>query len=491
MKRWFILLLFLGVVLSGNDVNAAVTCRVDVFDAVTGLDTGVDEIINNCVVDCDAIGADLNNCGLFRQNACIGPDTFGFNSQGDSDGTGDVRFSCRGDINDGSGISKCWGTIVYGDPAFITGSQKGGICFENAGVFSDLSCYWLKGSLVPYRQYCDPIEKVLKQNDNFNGLQCIHDGSPGFFINKGGFSLNYPDYDTSGGQGFFCPDYCVESSSGVIDRDKCSAFGTNYSSCPSIRYDNFCSGIELNKYTCDSLSIDPTDGYWSGDGRDVRSTTSVTNCFQQGTPSTCDSSCGSLSGSALDICQLGTGWGECSGVRSSAKCGTTTASNLDTSQSVLESFYSSCTSQGETWGTINWSEPGDISLGEYKNVIGRTDTGLIPSLIDTVIFMESGRVNKVLTLKIKEEEYEEDHDLNIKVTIFKKSKPKIYNKVEYKTKIKRLYPGSIIPIKEILIGAINKNYIKKGEKIVCIEDGSMGTGYKGTLFIFDVDEIFF
>ena len=39
--------------------------------------------------------------------------------------------------------------------------------------------------------------------------------------------------------------------------------------------------------------------------------------------------------------------------------------------------------------------------------------------------------------------------------------------------------------------AITKDYIKKGEKIVCIEDGSMGTGYKGVLFIFDVDEVFF
>ncbi len=93
--------------------------------------------------------------------------------------------------------------------------------------------------------------------------------------------------------------------------------------------------------------------------------------------------------------------------------------------------------------------------------------------------------------KIKKEEYEELDELNIQVSIFRKVKPKIYNKVEYKTKIRKIESGSIIPIKEILIEAINKKYITKGEKIVCVEDGSLGTGYKGMIFIFDVDEIFF
>jgi DNA integrity scanning protein DisA with diadenylate cyclase activity len=93
--------------------------------------------------------------------------------------------------------------------------------------------------------------------------------------------------------------------------------------------------------------------------------------------------------------------------------------------------------------------------------------------------------------RIKEEEYDEDDDLDIKVTIFKRVRPRTFKKIEYKTKIRKLHPGSIIPVKEILMEAITKDYIQKGEKIVCIEDGSMGTGYKGVLFIFDVDEIFF
>ena len=89
------------------------------------------------------------------------------------------------------------------------------------------------------------------------------------------------------------------------------------------------------------------------------------------------------------------------------------------------------------------------------------------------------------------EKYEDSNELEIKVTIFKKFQPKAYKKIEYKTKIRKLEPGSVIPVKEILMEAITKDYIKKGEKVVCIEDGSMGTGYKGLLLIFDVDDVFF
>jgi len=93
--------------------------------------------------------------------------------------------------------------------------------------------------------------------------------------------------------------------------------------------------------------------------------------------------------------------------------------------------------------------------------------------------------------KIKSEEYEESDELHISVSIFKKTSPKIYKKTEYKTKIRKLESGSMIPIKDILTSAINRKYIEQGEKIVCVEDGSLGAGYTGVIFIFDVDEIFF
>ena len=40
------------------------------------------------------------------------------------------------------------------------------------------------------------------------------------------------------------------------------------------------------------------------------------------------------------------------------------------------------------------------AINAVQRFIGRTDTGLIPSVVDTIIFMDSGKVQKVLTLKM-------------------------------------------------------------------------------------------
>ncbi|HLC85935.1 MAG TPA: diadenylate cyclase [Candidatus Nanoarchaeia archaeon] len=80
---------------------------------------------------------------------------------------------------------------------------------------------------------------------------------------------------------------------------------------------------------------------------------------------------------------------------------------------------------------------------------------------------------------------------DVKVSIFKKINISQYAKAEYKTKIKKPEPGSIVPLREILMDAISNKYIAKGEKVVCIQDESVSTGYKGMLFIFDVNNLFF
>jgi DNA integrity scanning protein DisA with diadenylate cyclase activity len=89
------------------------------------------------------------------------------------------------------------------------------------------------------------------------------------------------------------------------------------------------------------------------------------------------------------------------------------------------------------------------------------------------------------------DQYEESNYIEVKVTIFKKIKEKVYKKIEYETKTHKVPAGSITPIKEVLMEAITKKYIEKGERVVCIQDESMGSGYKGVLLIFDVDKIFF
>ena len=80
------------------------------------------------------------------------------------------------------------------------------------------------------------------------------------------------------------------------------------------------------------------------------------------------------------------------------------------------------------------------------------------------------------------------HD--VKVSVFNRN-PKRYVKREYKTKVKKPETGSVTPMKELLMDAVAHEFIKKGERVVCIQDGSVGSGFKGILMIFDVDKLFF
>ncbi|MCX6709573.1 MAG: diadenylate cyclase, partial [Candidatus Woesearchaeota archaeon] len=89
------------------------------------------------------------------------------------------------------------------------------------------------------------------------------------------------------------------------------------------------------------------------------------------------------------------------------------------------------------------------------------------------------------------ESAEDDRFLDVDVIIFRKTRKSAYRKVNYKTRMRKLFQDSVAPLKEILAEAINREYIKKGDRVVCVQDGSLGMGYKGLLFIFDVDNIFF
>ena len=89
------------------------------------------------------------------------------------------------------------------------------------------------------------------------------------------------------------------------------------------------------------------------------------------------------------------------------------------------------------------------------------------------------------------EHFEDDKFIDVDVVIFRRLRNNKYKKVTYNTKMRKLLQGSVVPIKELLMEAIKKEYIKKGDKVVCVEDESIGMGYKGLLFIFDVDNIFF
>lgn len=100
--------------------------------------------------------------------------------------------------------------------------------------------------------------------------------------------------------------------------------------------------------------------------------------------------------------------------------------------------------------------------------------------------------NVIISIEsIPDREYGEDEELQARIIIFKKVKENTYKKIEYITKLKNLEFGSIIPVKEIIMEAILKNHIDKGDRVVCTQDSKLGFGYKGVLFIFDIDDTFF
>jgi len=81
--------------------------------------------------------------------------------------------------------------------------------------------------------------------------------------------------------------------------------------------------------------------------------------------------------------------------------------------------------------------------------------------------------------------------IDVSVSIFKKVNKDTFSKQGYPSKIKKTTDASIIPIKELLMDAIAKRYIDKGDLLVCVIDGSIGMGYKSMMFVFEVDKILF
>ena len=81
--------------------------------------------------------------------------------------------------------------------------------------------------------------------------------------------------------------------------------------------------------------------------------------------------------------------------------------------------------------------------------------------------------------------------IDVSVTIFKKAKENVYSKQGYFTKIRKTTDASVIPIKELLMEAIGKRFVDKGDLLVCVVDGSIGMGYKSMMFVFEVDKILF
>ena len=87
--------------------------------------------------------------------------------------------------------------------------------------------------------------------------------------------------------------------------------------------------------------------------------------------------------------------------------------------------------------------------------------------------------------------YNDQGRLEAKVAVFREVRKGVYSKNEYKHNITKPTGGSILPIKMLVAGAISRKFIKNKERVVCVVNENLFSVYKGLLFVFDVDKIFF
>lgn len=122
-------------------------------------------------------------------------------------------------------------------------------------------------------------------------------------------------------------------------------------------------------------------------------------------------------------------------------------------------------------------------LNRIEEVIGRAAAKMAQDIgASCVVSVERSSMQK---------KYQNHEFLFVKISIYRRLNDNTYDKAEYTTRLRRLMSGSVIPIKELLAEAINKKYINKGDRVVCVEDESLEMGYKALLFVFDVDKLFF
>ncbi len=104
-----------------------------------------------------------------------------------------------------------------------------------------------------------------------------------------------------------------------------------------------------------------------------------------------------------------------------------------------------------------------------------------PRKIIHVVRMESEDAQDIL---------EDDRLIDVKVTVYKK-KDDIYEGESFNTEMKKTTHGSLKSMRDIVIEAIKKKLLDKGDHILCIADESVSIGYKGIFFLMDVDNVLF
>ncbi|MEK6903190.1 MAG: diadenylate cyclase [Nanoarchaeota archaeon] len=122
-------------------------------------------------------------------------------------------------------------------------------------------------------------------------------------------------------------------------------------------------------------------------------------------------------------------------------------------------------------------------------------TSLTPFDKSVLALFENSQSTKLVFVIRQEEdtldlEGGEDRYITVKVSIFTLRKEG-YQSESFKTEIRKLPLGSLRTMKQLIIKAINKQLLVKGDKVMCVVHENVGIGYKGIVFFFDIDHILF
>jgi diadenylate cyclase len=85
----------------------------------------------------------------------------------------------------------------------------------------------------------------------------------------------------------------------------------------------------------------------------------------------------------------------------------------------------------------------------------------------------------------------QDSLVSVKVAVFRRKDDHSFAKNEYFTRLKASDFGQPLPMKELLLDALAHKLIQKQDRVVFVQDESLGSGFKSILAIFDADKMFF
>ncbi|MBI1972623.1 DNA integrity scanning protein DisA nucleotide-binding domain protein [Candidatus Woesearchaeota archaeon] len=111
-----------------------------------------------------------------------------------------------------------------------------------------------------------------------------------------------------------------------------------------------------------------------------------------------------------------------------------------------------------------------------------------PSTLEFFTHLRATKLLYITQIKKEESTSAEDRYLDVEVNVFARSEIG-YARQKFKQEIKKQPFGTLKTVKDLVFSAINKKLLDKGDKVLCLVDESVGIGYKGITFVFDIDSV--